>query len=136
MDECFVFEETRDGDLLFRQPQLARTLERMAEKGPEWFYSGPIGSAAHSVWRRAGVGISLEDWPDAPQNVDVVAAPALLVDGVRIQAAPLGLSGSACLFAVATAAAKNCLASDDRRSRRTSRGHCRRMATSLLDAQR
>jgi gamma-glutamyltranspeptidase / glutathione hydrolase len=106
MDECFVFEETRDGDLLFRQPQLARTLERMAEKGPEWFYSGPIGSAAHSVWRRAGVGISLEDWPDAPQNVDVVAAPALLVEGVRIQAAPLGLSGSACLFAVATAAAR------------------------------
>ena len=54
----------------------------------------PRGAAAHSAWKRAGVGISLEDWPNVPQNVDVVAGPALLADGVRIQAAPLGLSGS------------------------------------------
>jgi gamma-glutamyltranspeptidase/glutathione hydrolase len=106
MEDCFVFEEARDGALLFRQPRLAGTLERMAKSGPEWFYSGPLATAAHDAWRRAGLGVPLEDWLCAPQSVEVAEAPALLVDGVRIKAAPLGLSGSACMFAVATAAAR------------------------------
>ena len=106
MDECFVFEEAGDGALLFRQPRLAGTLQRMAESGPEWFYSGPLATAAHEAWRRAGLDVPLEDWLGAPQSVEVAEAPALLVEGVRLKAAPLGLSGSACLFAVATAAAR------------------------------
>jgi gamma-glutamyltranspeptidase/glutathione hydrolase len=106
IEECFVFTEARDGELVFRQPRLARTLERLAENGPGWFYSGPLGAAAHAAWQRAGLDVPLEDWLDAQQTVEVVEAPALLVEGVRIKAAPLGLSGSACMFAVATAAAR------------------------------
>ena len=106
MDECFAFTEARDGGLVFRQPQLARTLERIAENGPEWFYSGPLGAAAQPPGSGPASTCPCEDWLDAQQTVEVVEAPALLVEGVRIKAAPLGLSGSACMFAVATAAAR------------------------------
>lgn len=109
ISECFEFEESGAAGgprLFFRQPALAATLERMAEEGPEWFYRGPLAMAAHRAWRDAGVDIPLEDWLHQAEAVDVVDAPILETNGVRVHAAPLGLSGSACLFAMVAAAAR------------------------------
>ncbi|HLX29535.1 MAG TPA: gamma-glutamyltransferase [Casimicrobiaceae bacterium] len=101
--ECFVFNEdiTRLG---FRQPLLTRTLEMLAERGPAWFYEGPIADAAVRASRE--VAIPLDDWRRQDEVVEVVDAPVFDCGPVRVQAAALGLSGSACLFAMCAAAAR------------------------------
>jgi gamma-glutamyltranspeptidase/glutathione hydrolase len=106
--ECFVFDHVGTGgrDLLFRQPRLAATLEKMAEHGPEWFYEGPIGLGAVKAWRADGIGVLLDDWKNEAGAVDVNEAPSIEAFGLRVHASPLGLSGSACLFATITAAAR------------------------------
>ena len=46
---------------VFRQPDLARTLRRIAANGPEAFYGGPIASAIVASTHKHGGLISLED---------------------------------------------------------------------------
>jgi gamma-glutamyltranspeptidase/glutathione hydrolase len=104
--ECFVLEEAGAGRVRFRQPRLARTLERMAEKGPEWFWQGPLAAMAQRAWSAAAVEVPEDDWREPGDAAQVVPAASFETHGVRIQAAPLGLSGSACLFATFAAAAR------------------------------
>jgi gamma-glutamyltranspeptidase/glutathione hydrolase len=104
--ECFAFEPRGDGEIFFRQPALAATLERMAREGPAWFYRGPLADAAHAAWKGAGADMPINDWREQSRTVHVVEAPCFETHGVRIQAAPLGFSGSACLFAFFEAAAR------------------------------
>lgn len=106
--ECFVLESTDTPvpRLRFRQPRLARTLEQMATQGPGWFCEGPLARIAQRAWRAAGIEMPERDWREPGDAVQVVAASAFEAHGVRIQAAPLGLSGSACLFATFAAAAR------------------------------
>ncbi len=104
---CFELEETDaggEGGMVFRQPRLALTLEYMAKHGPEWFYTGPIGQAACDAWRRAGVDIPLSDWAEGLRAVHVVPPARFEIDGLALHSAPLGVSGSACLFGVLGAA--------------------------------
>lgn len=103
--ECFVLEE-RASALRFRQPRLARTLERMAEHGPEWFSRGPLGEIAQKAWRAAGADVPEGDWREPGDAAQVVAAAQFEAGGIRMRAAPLGLSGSACVFAMVAAAAR------------------------------
>ena len=104
--ECFALQELDGARLRFRQPQLARTLERMAAEGPEWFSTGPLGQAAQRAWQAAGIAIPEGDWREPGEAVQVVAAAVFEANGVRLHAPPLGLSGSACLFAMYAAAAR------------------------------
>jgi gamma-glutamyltranspeptidase/glutathione hydrolase len=106
VEQCFAFEPTGSDAIFFRQPALAATLERMALEGPEWFYRGPLADAAHAAWESAGVDMPIADWREQARTVHVVEAPLLEMRGVNIQAAPLGFSGSACLFAFLEAAAR------------------------------
>ncbi len=106
VEECFAFEPGLAETLFFRQPALSHTLERMAIEGPEWFYRGPLGDAAHAAWCAAGVDVPREDWREQARTVHVVEAPMFETHGVRLQAAPLGFSGSACLFAFVEAAGR------------------------------
>lgn len=104
---CFEFERT-DGSLgaqlRFRQPQLAVTLQKLAREGPEWFYAGPLANAAAAQWDAAGLALNGADWRAQFNGVFVEKAPTWEVGGVRFSSGPLGLSGSACLFAFLEAA--------------------------------
>ncbi len=106
VDECFAFEPRRTEEIFFRQPALAQTLERMALEGPEWFYHGPLGDAAHTAWSAVGVDVPRGDWREQARTVHVVEASIFETQGVCLLAAPLGYSGSACLFAFLEAAAR------------------------------
>ena len=100
--ECFVFDEdiSRPGkELMFRQPLLARTLEALAERGPAWFYEGSIADAA----ARASY-VPLHDWRRQAEVVEVVDAASFECGKLVVQAPPLDLTGSACLFAMCAAA--------------------------------
>jgi len=105
--ECFEIEERGTGAegsrMTFRQPALARTLEAMAEYGPGWFYDGPLAAAACARFKDAGVPISADDWAAAPASVTLARPPQLELAGKRIVSAPLGTSGSACMFATVAA---------------------------------
>jgi len=106
--ECFVVKEERSASetrVTFRQPALAATLETLAERGPEWFYAGPLADAAERALQDSGSDISPEDW-HREETIESVVAPMLDSNGVRISAASLGLSGSATLFAMYTAASR------------------------------
>lgn len=106
--ECFDLREEscgRETRLTFRQPALAATLESLADRGPEWFYEGPIGRAAQQASQHADRDM-LEDWLRQEETVEAVLAPTLECKRLRISAAPLDLSGSACLFAMYTAASR------------------------------
>jgi gamma-glutamyltranspeptidase/glutathione hydrolase len=107
--ECFVFDDERRGGearLVFRQPALAATLRKLADAGPEWFYAGPLGRAAEQASRQAACEPMLDDWLRQQETVDAAAAATLECNGLRIFAPPLELAGSACLFAMYTAAAR------------------------------
>ena len=107
--ECFVVDEEPSSSrarATFRQPALAATLETLADAGPEWFYEGPIGRAAQRASRDSGIDIPLDDWTRQGETVEMVDAPVLECGGLHIAAAPLGLSGSACLFAMFAAASR------------------------------
>lgn len=109
VSECFVLEQTDaqgTQGLRFSQPRLERTLERMATQGPEWFWQGPLAAMAQHGWRAAGLEMPEADWREPGEAVQVVPASSFEACGIRIQAAPLGLSGSACLFATFAAAAR------------------------------
>lgn len=109
VSECFVLEEIEAGDrreLRFSQPALARTLERIAEHGPEWFYRGPLGDAAQGAWREAGIDIPESDWREQGALAEIVDAASHDSDGVRVNSAPLGLSGSGRVFAMFAAAGR------------------------------
>ncbi len=104
--ECFELEDAAPDTVRFRQPRLADTLDRMAVHGPDWFYRGPLALAARSAWQAAGVDMPLADWTEGPGAAEVVAAASFEAGGVRLHAAPLGLSGSACVFAFFAAAVR------------------------------
>ena len=107
--ECFVLQTPiadRKTQLTFAQPALAATLESLADRGPEWFYEGPIARSAQQASKQAGCETSLADWLCHEVTVESVLAPTLECDGLRIAAAPLDLSGAACLFALYTAASR------------------------------
>ena len=106
ISECFVLEEAGAGGLRFIQPRLARTLEHMAAQGPEWFWQGPLGDIAQRAWRTEGREVPAADWREPSDAVQVVPAARYEAHGHRIEAAPLGLSGSACVFATFAAAAR------------------------------
>ena len=65
------FDETRNvllkgGQLYdpgenFRQPDLARTLRRILQKGPDGFYRGPVAEALVATMKKHGGLISLDD---------------------------------------------------------------------------
>jgi gamma-glutamyltranspeptidase/glutathione hydrolase len=107
MAECFEFHEDGAGlerRLIFRQPRLADTLERLADHGPGWFYAGPLGQLAHRAWRDAGVNIARADWVEQSDAVAVVAASRYGIGPLTIYSTPLEITGSACVFAILTAA--------------------------------
>ena len=107
--ECFLLNEHgvgRDARLTFRQPALAATLEALAERGPEWFYNGPLARSAQRALHDAGNDTSLDDWLHPDDAIETVPAAAFECDGLRISAPPLGLTGSACLFAMYAAASR------------------------------
>lgn len=108
--ECFAFEETRPREegkasFRFRQPALARTLEQMTAHGPEWFYEGPIGDAAIRILQDNGNAVTRAHWAEAPQAVTMAPAPHMEIGNVALSSAPLGTSGSLCMFAAAAAGA-------------------------------
>lgn len=106
--ECFAFDETPDGDsdprLRFRQPALATTLEALAEKGPNWFYQGPLAAAIRREFRDVGVETDAREWAHIPAAVEVRAAPGLELAGLRIHVAPAAVSGSPLMLATLAAA--------------------------------
>ena len=105
--ECFVLEEETSASetrVTFRQPALAATLETLAERGPEWFYAGPLAAAAQRALQDAGSDTSADDW--RRETSESVLAAVLHCNGLRISAASLGLSGSATLFAMYVAASR------------------------------
>jgi gamma-glutamyltranspeptidase/glutathione hydrolase len=106
--DCFEIDqgETADGTptLTFRQPKLARTLETLAEKGPQWFYRGPIAAAACDTFRRAGIDMTPEDWEAAPDTVTSGAPTTLALGDVRVHSSPLDVTGAACVFGIFAAA--------------------------------
>ncbi|HEX6795751.1 MAG TPA: gamma-glutamyltransferase [Casimicrobiaceae bacterium] len=107
--ECFVLQESDVGHerrLTFRQPPLATTLESLADRGPDWFYEGPLGRAAERASQSGGSGFSLDDWLRQQDTVETVFAATLECEGLRIVAPPLELTGSACLFAMYAAASR------------------------------
>jgi gamma-glutamyltranspeptidase/glutathione hydrolase len=106
IDECFEIEPDTTRGFVFRQPALASTLERLAREGPEWFYAGPLGDAACSAWQRAGVPVTTDEWRRQPEAAEALEAAAFEEGGVRLFAPPLGISGSASLFATYAAAAR------------------------------
>jgi len=106
--ECFAVKEERFASgtrVTFRQPALAATLETLAQRGPDWFYAGPLAGAAQRALQGSGSDISPEDW-HREETIASVIAPVLDCNGLRISATSLGLSGSATLFAIYTAASR------------------------------
>ena len=106
MAECFEIHDDDARGLVFRQPALAATFERMAEAGPGWFYEGPLGDAACRAFGAAGVDVSLADWRGEHEAVELLDAARFEVDGTTLFASTLGLSGSACVFATFAAASR------------------------------
>jgi gamma-glutamyltranspeptidase / glutathione hydrolase len=107
--ECFELEDsgqTTAPVLRFRQPLLADTLEELAHHGPAWFYAGPLADAAATAWRAAGLALRPGEWRTQVDGVFVEPAARWETEGVQLYSAPLGLSGSACLFAFLEAAAR------------------------------
>ena len=107
--ECFVLQQEDAGQgmrLAFRQPALAATLESLADRGPDWFYEGPLGLAAQRASQDAASVLSLADWLRQRETVETVVAPTLECNGLRIFAPPLDLTGSPCLFAMYAAASR------------------------------
>ncbi len=106
LSDCFEIEPVGEEAeaFRFRQPRLAVTLRQLAENGPQWFYDGPLGEIAHQAWQRAGLDVPLDDWRNGPQAVSVVPPAHFISADHTVLAAPLGFSGSACLFAFFEAA--------------------------------
>jgi gamma-glutamyltranspeptidase/glutathione hydrolase len=105
VDECFSFEQS-PGGLRLRQPALARTLRTLAERGPRWFYESKLADAGSRRLSEAGHDTTPAQWAEALEAVTVAAAPSLDMNGVKLYSAPLGTSGSICMFATADAGAK------------------------------
>lgn len=106
IDECFEIEPYSPRGFVFRQPALAATLERLAHEGPEWFYAGPLGEGACKAWQGTGMPVTIDEWRRQPEAAEALEAAAFEEGGVRLFAPPLGISGSACLFATYAAAAR------------------------------
>ncbi|PYE29220.1 gamma-glutamyltranspeptidase/glutathione hydrolase [Rhizobium sp. PP-CC-3A-592] len=71
---------------IFRQPQLARTLERLAADGPRAFYEGPLAQAIADGLRAAGSPLTAVDLAETRTREE---APASLVyRGVELLAPP------------------------------------------------
>ena len=104
--QCFRFETASTeacSVVRLRQPALARTLKLLAAEGPRWFYEGPVAASGCSALRVAGHNIEAGDWANAIEAVTVAPAPALRVGTTELFSAPLGTSGSLCMFAIAAA---------------------------------
>lgn len=102
VQECFTFDTRLDRERTpakFRQPALARTLEALAAKGPQWFYEGPIGDGACKVLQQAGREIGRREWAEAPEAVRIMPASAYAIEGHTLFSAPLATSGAPCMFA-------------------------------------
>jgi gamma-glutamyltranspeptidase/glutathione hydrolase len=76
------------GDLL-RQPALARTIEQLAEQGPDFFYRGDFARNYVDVAREAGGRLTLDDLEAcAEQSGTPTAVPSTpLADGSELQGA-------------------------------------------------
>jgi len=111
LDECFSFEHARTGNgLRIRQPALARTLQHLAAKRPQWFYEGPIAASGSRCLSDGGHEIASAHWADALNAVTIAPPPSLRLGHINLFSSPLGTSGSICMFA--TVAAGRAIASD------------------------
>ncbi len=79
-----------------KQPQLANTLEAMAERGAEGFYSGPVAEAMVAAVREAGGIWSLEDL--ASYTVEEREPLLLKLNGRRLYTMPPPSSGGVALI--------------------------------------
>ncbi|QMU96005.1 gamma-glutamyltranspeptidase [Microbacterium esteraromaticum] len=82
----------------FRQPALARTLERLAERGPDEFYTGAVGERWLATLRQVGSLLSPRDLSEYRPEV----GPALSVDvgDLRLLSSNPNTQGFALLRAV------------------------------------
>ncbi len=109
LDECFEMdwgEADGDATLTFRQPALARSLETLAEKGPDWFYNGAFAESARAAMRQGGVEISAKEWAAIPETVLIERAHSLDLGPVTIHAPALQTSGAPSTLANVYAAGK------------------------------
>lgn len=81
------------GELL-RQPELARTLRRVAID-PAWFYEGDFAERALSTLRDAGAPFSGEEWQG--QDAELAAAPAAAYAGATVYTTGIPTPGYALL---------------------------------------
>ena len=114
LNECFSFKRTKsdndEGPLRIRQPALARTLQQLAVKGPQWFYEGSIAASGSRCLRDAGHEITSAHWAEALNAVTIALPPTLRLGHIDLFSSPLGTSGSICMFA--TVAAGQAIASN------------------------
>jgi gamma-glutamyltranspeptidase / glutathione hydrolase len=110
--ECFEIERCggEDSALRIRQPALADTLRQLAANGPKWFYEGPVADVGRRCLTAAGHETTPAHWADALDAVTIGPAPSLRLGHLTVSSAPLGTSGSICMFA--TLAAGAALAAD------------------------
>ena len=72
------------GELL-RQPALARTIERLSEQGPDFFYQGEFARHYVETARAAGGHLTLEDMATAQQKAFELELPVLrLINGYEL----------------------------------------------------
>jgi gamma-glutamyltranspeptidase / glutathione hydrolase len=90
-----VMERTFTPGQVFRQPQLARTLELIAAGGADAFYRGPIARAVVAASRAGGGVLSLDDF--AQYRVEESAALHCSYHGYEISSAPPPSSGGVTL---------------------------------------
>ena len=107
VDECFAIERVGNdgGSLRIRQPALAATLGQLAAEGPQRFYDGPIAAIGSRCLSEAGHPTTIAHWADALGAVTVAPPSALRLDNAGVFSAPLGTSGSICMFATVAAGA-------------------------------
>jgi len=108
IDTCFAFSEQASGVKRFFQPDLARTLTMLAERGHTWFYTdAPFIKTACATWQAQGRNVTPADWAEALDAVIVSQAFSAELDGCTLYLPPPGSSGG--LSALATCAAGQAL---------------------------
>lgn len=103
LDDCFTIERGETGSLHVCQPSLARTLRQLAAQGPRWFYEGPIAEIGSRCLQHSGHRITPEHWNEALDAVTIAPAAGLRLADIELFSAPLGTSGSICMFATVVA---------------------------------
>ncbi|CAM5182834.1 Glutathione hydrolase proenzyme OS=Castellaniella defragrans OX=75697 GN=HNR28_002031 PE=3 SV=1 [Castellaniella defragrans] len=83
----------------YRNPELADTLEHLAQEGPSWFYQGPVAKAAAQAVQSAGGVLAVVDFQ---RHAGEFMTPlALDFHGARVHECPPNTHGVAILDALA-----------------------------------